>query len=48
MNPNYILGSNLLSIIAPPNPKDEEVEIKIDNNFSKTNKFEELIVGKNF
>ena len=46
MNPNYVLGSNLLSIIAPPNPKDEEVEIKIDNNFSKTDKFEGIDCGE--
>ena len=36
VNPNYVLGSNLLSVIAPPNPKDEEVEIKIDTNLTKT------------
>ena len=46
VNPNYVLGSNLLSIIAPPNPKDEEVEIKIDNNFSKTDKFEGIDCGE--
>ena len=33
VNQNYILGSNLLSIIAPQNSKDEELEIKIDTNF---------------
>ena len=36
VNPNYILDSNLLSNIAPQNSKDEEVEIKIDTNFSRT------------
>ena len=39
VNPNYIIGSNLLSIIAPQNEKDEEIEIKIDTNFSKKDKF---------
>ena len=34
VNPNYVLGSNLLSIIAPPNPKDEEFDLddKKDDN----------------
>ena len=39
VNPNYIIGSNLLSIIAPQNEKDEEIEIKIDTNFSKKEKY---------
>ena len=46
VNPNYILGSNLLSVIAPPNPKDEEVEIPIDSNFSKTEKLDGIECGE--
>lgn len=46
VNPNYVLGSNLLSVIAPQNSKDEEVEIKIDTNFSKTDKFEGIDCGE--
>lgn len=46
VNPNYILGSNLLSVIAPPNPKDEEVEIKIDTNFTKKEKYEGIDCGE--
>ena len=41
-----MLGSNLLSVIAPQNSKDEEVEIKIDTNFSKTDKFEGIDCGE--
>ena len=46
VNPNYVLGSNLLSVIAPPNPKDEEVEIPIDSNFSKTEKLDGIECGE--
>ena len=46
VNPNYVLGSNLLSVIAPPNPKDDEVEIKVDSNFDKTDKFEGIDCGE--
>ena len=46
VNPNYVLGSNLLSVIAPQNSKDEEVEIKIDTNFSKTDKLEGIDCGE--
>ena len=46
VNPNYILGSNLLSVIAPPNPKDEEVEIPIESNFSKTEKMDGIECGE--
>ena len=46
VNPNYVLGSNLLSVIAPPNPKDDEVEIKVDTNFDKTDKFEGIDCGE--
>ncbi len=41
-----MLGSNLLSVIAPQNSKDEEVEIKIDTNFSKTDKLEGIDCGE--
>lgn len=33
INPNYVFGSELLSVIAPENPNDETVEIAIDNGF---------------
>ena len=46
VNPNYVLGSNLLSVIAPPNPKDEEVEMPIDSNFSKTEKMDGIECGE--
>ena len=46
VNPNYIIGSNLLSIIAPQNEKDEEIEIKIDTNFSKKEKYEGIDYGE--
>lgn len=46
VNPDYVLGSNLLSLIAPPNPNDEEVEIKVETNFSKTDKFEGIDCGE--
>ena len=46
VNPNYILGSNLLSVIAPPNPKDEEVEIPIESDFSKTEKMDGIECGE--
>ena len=46
VNPNYIIGSNLLSIIAPQNEKDEEIEIKIDTNFSKKDKYEGIDYGE--
>ena len=46
VNPNYVLGSNLLSIIAPPNPKDEEIEIPIDLQFSKNDKFDGIDCGE--
>ena len=39
-------GSNLLSVIAPPNPNDDEVEIKVDTNFDKTDKFEGIDCGE--
>lgn len=46
VNPNYVFGSNILYAIAPPNPKDEEVEIKIDQNFSKTEKLDGIECGE--
>ena len=46
VNPNYILGSNLLSVIAPPNPKEEEVEIPIESKISKTEKMDGIECGE--
>ncbi|EMC50910.1 arginase family protein [Streptococcus mutans] len=33
LNPNYVLGSELLAIIAPPSARDEVVTIKVNRDF---------------
>ena len=45
VNPNYTLGSELLSIIAPPNPKDEQVDIPIDTDYSKIEQMDGIEYG---
>ncbi len=35
MNPNYVFGSELLAVIAPPSLADETVEITVDTEFCK-------------
>lgn len=34
VNPNYVFGSELLSVIAPPSEADETVKITVDTNFN--------------
>ena len=46
VNPNYTLGSELLSIIAPPNPKDEQVDIPIDTDYSKIEQMDGIECGE--
>ena len=46
VNRNYTIGSNLLSIIAPPNPKDEQIEIPIDTDYSKTAQMDGIECGE--
>ena len=33
MNPNYVLGAELLSVIAPPSSQDEMIKIDVPTNF---------------
>ena len=46
VNPDYVLGSNILSILAPQNPRDEQVEIFVETDFSKKEKFDGIDCGK--
>lgn len=34
VNPNYVFGAELLSVIAPPNPKDETIRIAVPTDFN--------------
>lgn len=46
VNPDYTLGSDILAVLAPQNPKDEQIEIPIDKNYSKTDKLDGIECGE--